>query len=69
MHTLLGANKFNSVNVLSKQMKDLLVGPWQQSASDRPPEILSYPVIVDALDEIEGGSAFLQELLTTVNGG
>ena len=69
-HALLTANKFDSVDVLSKQMKDLLVGPWQQSARDRPPELPPYLVVVDALDEIEGqgGSAFLLELLTTVYG-
>ena len=65
---LLGANKFV---VLSKQMKDLLVGPWQRSANDRPPELPPYLVVIDALDEIEGegGSAFLRELLMTVDGG
>jgi hypothetical protein len=70
-HALLKADKFDSVDVLSRQMKDLLVGPWQQSAGDRPPELPPYLVVVDALDEIEGqgGSAFLRELLTTVNGG
>ncbi|KAF8223535.1 hypothetical protein L208DRAFT_1381408 [Tricholoma matsutake] len=60
-HALLEANKFDSVDVLSKQMKDLLVGPWQRSASDRPPELPPYLVVVDALDEIDGqgGVAFL----------
>ena len=66
---LLGANKFGSVHVLSKQMKDLLVGPWQRSANDRRPELPSYLVVIDALDEIEGegGPAFLRDLLMTVN--
>jgi WD40 repeat protein len=52
-------------------MKDLLVGPWQRSANDRPSEFPSYLVVIDALDEIEnqGGSVFLRELLMTVNGG
>ena len=70
-HALLGAEKFDSVDVLSKQMKDLLVGPWQQSARDRPPVLPPYLVVVDALDEIDGqgGSAFLRELLMTVYGG
>ena len=68
---LLGANKFGSVDVLSKQMKDLLVGPWQRSVNDRPSELPPYLVIIDALDEIEGqgGSIFLRELLMTVDGG
>jgi hypothetical protein len=52
-------------------MKDLLVGPWQRSANDRPPELPPYLVVIDALDEIEGqgGSVFLRELLMTVDGG
>jgi len=68
---LLRANKSDSANVLSKQMKDLLVGPWQQSASKRPCELRPYLVVVDALDEIEdnGGSAFLRELLKTISQG
>jgi hypothetical protein len=70
-HALLRANKFDSVDILSKQMKDLLVGPWQRSASDRPPELPPYLVVIDALDEIEGqgGPEFLRELLMTVGGG
>ena len=68
---LLRANKSDSVNVLAKQMKDLLVGPWQQSAGERPRELRPYLIVVDALDEIEdnGGSAFLQELLKTFSRG
>jgi hypothetical protein len=52
-------------------MKDLLVDPWQKSASKRPSELPPYLVVIDALDEIDGqgGPAFLQELLTTVDGG
>jgi len=52
-------------------MKDLLVGPWQQSARERPRELRPYLVVVDALDEIEdnGGSAFLQELLKIFSQG
>ena len=69
-HALLGANKFDSVDVLSKQMMDLLVGPWQESATNRPPELPPYLVVVDALDEVEGqGGSALLELLTIVNGG
>ncbi len=62
---LLMANNFDSVNIMSKQMKDLLVDPWMQSVSEHYTEISPLLVIVDALDEIEdrGGSAFLEELL------
>ncbi|KAF8702631.1 hypothetical protein AX14_014390 [Amanita brunnescens Koide BX004] len=68
---LLRADKFGSVDVPSKQMKDLLVGPWQRSANERPPELSPYLIVIDALDEIEGegGPAFLRDLLMTVNGG
>ena len=65
------ADKFDSVEVPHKQMKDLLVGPWQRSADARPPELPPYLVVVDALDEIEseGGPVFLKDLLMTVNNG
>ncbi|KAF8694677.1 hypothetical protein AX14_001956 [Amanita brunnescens Koide BX004] len=68
-HALLRADKFGSVDVLSKQMKDLLIGPWQRSANDRRPELPPYLVVIDALDEIEGegGPVFLRDLLMTVN--
>jgi len=70
-HALLAANKFDSVDALSKQLKDLLVGPWVESADERPPELPPYLVVVDALDEIEGkgGFDFLKDLLKTVNEG
>jgi len=65
-NALLRANKFNSVNIISKQMKDLLVDPWMQSLSEHRVELPPFLVVIDALDEIEdrGGSAFLKELLT-----
>jgi hypothetical protein len=64
-NALLKANKFDSVNITSKQMKDLLVDPWMQSVSEHHAEFPPFLVVVDALDEIEdrGGSAFLEELL------
>ena len=65
---LLGADKFGSVHVLSEQMNDLLVGPWQRSVNDRPRELPPYLIVIDALDEIEGqgGFAFLRDLFMTV---
>ena len=70
-HALHEADKFDSVDKLSKQMKDLLVGPWQKSESRRHVELPPYLIVVDALDEIEadGGSKFLQSLLETINQG
>ena len=68
---LLRANKSDSVNVPAKQMKDLLIGPWQKSAGERARELRPYLIVVDALDEIEdnGGSDFLQELLKAFSQG
>ena len=68
-HALHEADKFDSVDKLHKQMKDLLVCPWQQSESRRHVELPPYLIVVDALDEIEadGGSMFLQSLLETIN--
>jgi len=67
-NTLLNANKFDSVNSTSKQMKDLLVDPWMQSLSGHHAESLPFLIVIDALDEIEdrGGSAFLEELLRRI---
>ncbi|KAF8155552.1 mycorrhiza-induced NACHT/WD-repeat protein [Crassisporium funariophilum] len=63
------AKKLDSVDKLTKQMEDLLAGPWQQSESQRHKELPPYLIVVDALDEIEadGGSMFLQSLLETIN--
>ncbi|EDR06536.1 uncharacterized protein LACBIDRAFT_389232 [Laccaria bicolor S238N-H82] len=68
-HALREADKFDSVDKLAKQMEDLLVGPWQRSQSRCDVEPPPYLIVVDALDEIEddGGSAFLQSLLKTIN--
>ena len=68
-HPLHKADKFDSVDKLTKQMKDLLVRPWQQSESERHVELPPYLIVVDALDEIEddGGSMFLRSILETIN--
>jgi len=68
-NALLKANKFDSVNITSKQMKDLFVDPWMQSVNDQHTEFRPFLVVVDALDEIEdrGGSTFLEELLGMTN--
>ena len=73
---LLEADNFDSVDVLSRQMTDLLVGPWQRSANHRRakdgrPELPPCLVVIDALDEIEseGGLEFLRTLLMTVSRG
>jgi len=65
------ADKSDSVDDPTKQMKELLVGPWQQSAGESPRELRPYLIVVDALDEIEDneGLAFLQELLETFRKG
>ena len=68
---LLDADKFDSVEIPSKQLQDLFVGPWQKSASDRPHDLPPYLIVIDALDEVDdgGGLAFLQALLTTIQKG
>ena len=68
---LLDADKFDSVEIPSKQMQDLFVSPWQKSASNRPHDLPPYLIVVDALDEVDdrGGFAFLQALLTTIQRG
>jgi hypothetical protein len=68
-HALHESDKFDSVDKLTEQMKDLFVGPWQQSELRRHTELPPYLIIVDALDEIEadGGTMFLQDILQTIN--
>ena len=68
-HALHESDKFDSVDKLTEQMEDLLVGPWHHSEPRRHMELPPYLIIVDALDEIEadGGSMFLQDILKTIN--
>ncbi|KIJ94292.1 hypothetical protein K443DRAFT_12247, partial [Laccaria amethystina LaAM-08-1] len=64
------ADKFDSVKFnVATQLRDLLVGPWQQSEGTRCLGPLLYLIVIDALDEIEGegGSAFLGDLLHTID--
>ena len=64
------ADKFDAVNHdVSRQIKGLLVGPWQLSEATRHPELPPYLIVIDALDEIkgDGGSAFLRDLLIAIN--
>jgi len=62
------AQNFDAVHQdVPTQLRDLLVGPWQQST--RNPQLPPYLIVIDALDEIKdgGGSTFLQELLTVID--
>jgi len=62
------ADKFDAVyQDVPTQLKNLLIGPWQQST--RHPEPPPYLIVIDALDEIkgDGGSAFLRDLLIAIN--
>ena len=64
------ADKFDSVKFnVATQLRDLLVGPWQQSRDSRGLESPLYLIVIDALDEIDGkgGSAFLGDLLDTID--
>ncbi|KAG6885358.1 hypothetical protein C0992_005190 [Termitomyces sp. T32_za158] len=71
VYSLHNSNKFDSVDIPSKQMKDLLTIPWQKYMAECATNLPPYLIVIDALDEIEGrkGSAFLKELLTTINAG
>ncbi|KAG6826708.1 hypothetical protein H0H92_014784 [Tricholoma furcatifolium] len=70
-HALLQTNMFDSVDILSKQMNDLLVTPWNKSAHERSPDFSPCLVVIDALDEIDdkGGLEFLEDLLKAVDNG
>ena len=62
------ADNFDAVDhEVSTQLRDLLVGPWQQST--RGPTLPLYLIVIDALDEIngDGGSVFLRDLLTAID--
>ena len=67
---LYSTNKFNTdTHDVVTQLKNLLIGPWQQSEPTRHPELPPYLIIIDALDEIKDdrGAAFLHDFLVTVN--
>jgi hypothetical protein len=69
-NALHAAKKFDAVNYdVATQMKDLLVGPWQQSEATRPPGLPPYLIVIDGLDEIRDnkGPEFLRSLLTAIN--
>ena len=64
------ADKFDSIKFdVATQLRDLLVGPWQQSRNSQGLESPLYLIVIDALDEIEdeGGSAFLGDLLDSID--
>ncbi|KAG6826028.1 hypothetical protein H0H92_001386 [Tricholoma furcatifolium] len=69
-YALLQANMFDSVDIPSKQMNDLLVNPWEKSAHKRSSDLPPCLVVIDALDEIDdkGGSEFLEDLLKALQG-
>jgi hypothetical protein len=50
------------------QLKDFIVGPWQQCTRS-PTTLPLYLIVIDALDEIngDGGSIFLRDLLTAID--
>ncbi|KAG6886715.1 hypothetical protein C0995_005628 [Termitomyces sp. Mi166 len=69
--SLFSIDKLDSAKKLGKQIKDLLVNPWQHFVNKQSKDLPPYLVIIDALDEIQdgGGSEFLKELLQTVENG
>jgi hypothetical protein len=62
MDNLLSSDVFSAV-----QMENLLLDPWEASAGERSPKLPVYLIVIDALDEVDGGSAFLQDLLRAID--
>ena len=56
---------------LQRQIRELLIQPWQKSAENRAKLSPNYFIIIDALDEIENekGSEFLRGLMDAVADG
>ena len=56
---------------LQRQIRELLVQPWQESAEKRAKVSPNYLIVIDALDEIDNGkgSQFLQGLMDTAADG
>ena len=64
------ANEFDAVDHhVANQLKDLLIGPWQQSEPTRHPQLPRYLIVIDGLDELKGNgeTAFLRDLLTAID--
>ncbi|KIK49683.1 hypothetical protein GYMLUDRAFT_1006051, partial [Collybiopsis luxurians FD-317 M1] len=55
--------------VIEKQLTELLIQPWHKSRQNQLEERLPVLVVIDALDEIEGGegSRFIEALITNIN--
>ncbi|KIK58681.1 hypothetical protein GYMLUDRAFT_170511, partial [Collybiopsis luxurians FD-317 M1] len=55
--------------VIEKQIDELLIEPWQNSFQKQLAERLPVLVVIDALDEIEGGegSSFVSDLIKSLN--
>lgn len=60
---------FDTVDVSSRQMEELLVRPWDKSGPKCLSGIPPWLIVVDALDENDGGSEFLKDLLNMVHQG
>jgi hypothetical protein len=69
-NALYAASDFDAVDHdVVTQLKDLLIGPWQQSQPTCRPERPLFLIVIDGLDEIkgDGGLAFLRDLLTSID--
>ncbi|KIK50341.1 hypothetical protein GYMLUDRAFT_104799, partial [Collybiopsis luxurians FD-317 M1] len=65
---LSGVN-FDMAYVIEKQLTELLIQPWHKSRQNQLEERLPVLIVIDALDEIEGGegSKFIEALITNIN--
>ena len=69
-NALHAASNFDAVDHdVVTQLKDLLIGPWQQSQPTCGPEQPLFLIVIDALDEIkgDGGLTFLRDLLAAID--
>ncbi|KAJ7446079.1 hypothetical protein FB451DRAFT_1567913 [Mycena latifolia] len=67
---LIAIDQFESPEEVNKQMNALLIEPWKECMRRRQFRVPPLLVVIDALDEIDGGgSIFLQELLQVIHAG
>jgi hypothetical protein len=57
----------SSIRGTGRQMPDLFVKPWRAVLQERPSTLRHLVIVVDALDENEGGTSFLRKLVDATN--
>jgi len=69
LSSVLSTNSKAANASLRVQIDELLAKPWQDSISQRNDHSVTPIVVVDALDESDGGIGFLEELLRVIHAG